>query len=98
MTTTSFSALPPAAQWQAVIQLRCDMVRRLGRSAASISWWHRAILAADPVLEWSADQHTAVVRRGQTLLDFMARCYLVTPRASAATPDAVDEELLALLP
>lgn len=51
MTTTSFSALSPAAQWQAVIQLRCDMVRRLGRSVASLAWWHRAILAADPVLE-----------------------------------------------
>ncbi|MBU6120415.1 hypothetical protein [Hymenobacter siberiensis] len=98
MTTTSFSALSPAAQWQAVIQLRCDMVRRLGRSAASLSWWHRAILAADPVVEWSADQHTAVVHQGQVLLDFMARCYLVTPRASAVRPDAVDEELLALLP
>jgi len=98
MTTTSFSALSPAAQWQAVIQLRCDMVHRLGRSAASLSWWHRAILTADPVLEWSADQRTAIVRRGQTMLDFMARCYLVTPRAQAVRPDAVDQELLALLP
>ena len=97
MTTTSFSALSPAAQWQAVIQLRCDMVRRLGRSTASLSWWYRAILAADPVVERSGDQHTAIVRRGQTMLDFMARCYLVTPRVSAIWPDVVDEELLALL-
>ncbi|MDQ2770854.1 MAG: hypothetical protein M3Y54_10170 [Bacteroidota bacterium] len=98
MSTISFSALPTAAQWQTVIQLRRDIVRRLGRSVASLSWWHRAILAADPVLDWSAEQRTAIVRRGQTLLDFMARCYLVTPRASATAPDAVDEELLALLP
>ena len=98
MAPARFSALAPTAQWQAVIQLRGDMVRRLGRSAASLSWWHCAILAADPVVEWSGDQHTAIVRHGQMLLDFMARCYLVAPRASAATPDFVDEELLALLP
>ena len=99
MTTTSFSALSPAAQWQVVIQLRCDMVYCLGRSAASLSWWHRTILAADPVLDWSAaDQRTAIVNQGQTLLDFTARCYLVTPRAWAVKPDAMDEELLAQLP
>ncbi len=94
MAPARFSALAPAAQWQAVIQLRCDMVHRLGRSAASLSWWHRAILAADPVVEWSGDQRTAIVQRGQTFLDFVARCYLVAPRRT----DAVDEELLALLP
>lgn len=94
MAPARFSALAPAAQWQAVIQLRGDMVRRLGRSAASLAWWHRAVLAADPLLEWSADQRTAIVHRGQAFLDFVARCYLVAPRR----PDAVDDELLALLP
>lgn len=74
------------------------MVYCLGRSAASLSWWHRTILAADPVLDWSADQRTAIVHQGQTLLDFTARCYLVTPRAWAVKPDAMDEELLAQLP
>lgn len=98
MANIHFSALSPAAQWQAVIQLRCDIVRRLGRSAASLAWWHRAMLVADPVVEWSGDQQRATVRRGQELLDFIARCYLVTPRASVIRPDAVDEELLALLP
>lgn len=97
MVPTRFSALSPAAQWQAVIQLRRDIVRRLGRSVASLTWWHRAVLAADPALEWSGDQRTAIVHRGQALLDFIARCYLVAPR-SAAPADAMDEELLALLP
>ena len=97
-STTAFSALSPAAQWQAVLQLRATWCSRLGRSAASLAWWHRAILAADPVLEWSAEQRTAIVRRGQALLDRMARCYLVAPLAAAAGPTAVDEELLALLP
>ena len=94
MANIRFSALSPAAQWQAVIPLRCDIVRRLGRSAASLAWWHRAVLAADPLLEWSGDQRTAIVHRGQTFLDFVARCYLVAPRRA----DAVDEELLALMP
>lgn len=98
MAPARFSALSPAAQWQFLIPLRCDTVRRLGRSAALLAWWHRALLAADPMLEWSADQRTAIVRRGQVLLDFIARCYLVAPHASATTLDFVDEEQLALLP
>lgn len=100
-TITFFSALPHAAQWQAVRQLRRDIVRRLGQSVASLTWWHRAVLAADPVLEWSADQRTAIVRRGQSLLDRVARCYLVAPVSEAgqtAAPDRIDEELLTLLP
>lgn len=94
-TVLSFSALSPAAQLQAVHQLRRDTVRRLGHSGASLAWWWQALLAADPVLEWSAEQGTAIVRRGQALLDRVARCYLVT---RPPVPDLIDEELLALLP
>ena len=94
-TVLSFSALSPEAQLLAVRQLRGDIVRRLGRSEASLAWWRRAVLAADPVLEWSSDQGTAIVRRGQALLDRVARCYLV---AAPPVPDPIDEELLALLP
>jgi hypothetical protein len=100
-TITSFSALPADAQLRAVCQLRRAMVGRLGRSVASLAWWRQAVLAADPVLEWSADQGTAIVRRGQALLDRVARCYLVAPlpaEAHTAQPDPIDEELLALLP
>ncbi|MBF9221256.1 hypothetical protein [Hymenobacter ruricola] len=96
--TFSFSALPLAAQWRAVIQLRRDIVRRLGRSSAPLAWWHRAVLEANPVLEWPAAHGPAVVRRGKALLDRVARCYLVTPLATPATADPIDEELLALLP
>ena len=95
VTVLPFSALSPAAQLLAVRQLRRDIVRRLGHSGASLAWWRRAVLAADPVLEWSAGRGTAIVRRGQTLLDQMARCYLVT---RSPVPDFIDEELLALLP
>ena len=95
--TIPFSALPLAAQWRAVNQLRRDIVRRLGQSTASLAWWHRAVLEADPVLEWPAAQGPAIVRRGKALLDRVARCYLVTPRATSAA-DSIDEELLALLP
>ncbi|WP_310391891.1 hypothetical protein [Hymenobacter sp.] len=94
-TVISFSALSPAAQLLAVRPLRRDMVRRLGPSDASLLWWRQAVLAADPVLEWSADRGTAIVRRGQALLDRVARCYLVT---RPPVPDLIDEELLALLP
>lgn len=91
----SFSALSDTAQQRALLQLRRDIVRRLGHSGASLLWWQRAVLAADPVLEWSADQGTATVRRGQALLDRVARCYLM---ATPPVPDRIDEELLALLP
>jgi hypothetical protein len=92
---TPFSALPLAAQWRAVRQLRRDMVRRLGHSTASLAWWRRAVLEADPVLEWPAAHGPAIVRRGKALLDRVARCYLV---AAPPAPDPIDEELLALLP
>ncbi len=94
-TVVSFSALSPAAQLLAVRPLRRDIVRRLGHSDASLRWWQQAVLAADPVLEWSEDQGTAIVRRGQALLDRMARCYLMP---CPPVPDLIDEELLALLP
>jgi hypothetical protein len=94
-TVISFSALSPDAQLLAVRQLRLDIMRRLGHSGASLVWWRRAVLVADPVLEWSSDQGTAIVRRGQALLDRVARCYLVT---RSSVPDPIDEELLALLP
>jgi hypothetical protein len=97
--TIPFSALPLAAQWRAVRQLRRDIVGRLGHSTASLAWWHRAVLEADPVLEWPAAQGPAIVRRGKALLDRVARCYLVmAPAGPTTAADPIDEELLALLP
>jgi hypothetical protein len=94
-----FSALPLKAQWRTVRQLRHAMVRRLGRSTASLTWWRRALLEANPKVEWPAGPGPAIVRRGQALLDRVVRCYLVlTPADRAVQPDPIDEELLALLP
>ena len=100
-TTASFSTLSLPAQWLATHQLRCDIVCRLGQSAASLAWWRMALLEVNPLLEWTIDQRVVVVRRGRTLLDRVARCHLLslTPGPELATnPDLIDQELLALLP
>ncbi|MBF9239432.1 hypothetical protein I2I05_18715 [Hymenobacter sp. BT683] len=99
--TASFSALPRPAQWMAARQLRRDIVCRLGQSTASLTWWRQALLEVNPLLEWTNDQRVIVVRRGRTLLDRVARCYLLSlsPGSGlAASPDPIDEELLGLLP
>ncbi|MCC2546467.1 hypothetical protein LJY25_08430 [Hymenobacter sp. BT175] len=95
-TAVHFSTLSLKAQWRAVHQLRSLLVPRLGPSTASLRWWRRAVLAADPLLEWPAGNGPALVRRGQALLERVVCWYLVAP--VAAPHDALDEELLELLP